>query len=70
MEIMDVKNLEAAPKKETGAEAFISELKSVPKENMDAARLLIIGFMNGLDAARTAEESADDDDDDDADDSD
>lgn len=36
------------------AEAFLTQLKKLPAQSLDAARLLTIGFMNGLDAAQLA----------------
>jgi hypothetical protein len=36
------------------AEEFLTQLKKLPKQGVEAARLLTIGFMNGLDAAQLA----------------
>lgn len=36
------------------AEEFLTQLKKLPKQDVEAARLLAIGFMNGLDAAQLA----------------
>lgn len=36
------------------ANAFLDYLKKIPTQSMEAARLLTIGFMNGLDAAQLA----------------
>ena len=36
------------------AEGFLTQIKKLPKQDVEAARLLAIGFMNGLDAAQLA----------------
>lgn len=41
----------------TDAEALVKELKNIPEGKMTEARLLLIGYMSGLDAAAVAKKS-------------
>lgn len=36
------------------AEAFLTQLKKLPAQSLETGRLLTIGFMNGLEAAKLA----------------
>jgi hypothetical protein len=54
MEALKEKHEEYTEEQMKDARKFLDQLKKLPKEGLEAGRLLTIGFMNGLDAAQLA----------------
>jgi hypothetical protein len=54
MDALKEKHKEYTEEQMKDARKFLDQLKKLPKEGLEAGRLLTIGFMNGLDAAQLA----------------